>query len=109
MTQAVSGQSAPSPSNLLTALVAGRITSKSRFRTREGGFVHLTVVKLAAADEYSSPETIELRSDEALGEVGSTVRCKVRIGGYSRSYFKEGPDGEKTRVLTADNHLHVVG
>ena len=111
MAQDASGQTSPATpvSGLLTALIAGRIVSKGRFKTREGGTVHVTVVKLAAADEFSSPETIEVRSKEPLGDLGDTCRAKVRIGGYGRSYTKEGPDGEKVRVQTADNHLTVVG
>lgn len=97
------------PTNLLTALVAGRVAARRRYRNRTGHTVHLTVLKLAAADEFSSPETIEVRSEQPLPEVGQVWRGKVRIGGYGRSYQQEEPQtGEKVTIQTADNNLTVV-
>jgi hypothetical protein len=71
--------------------------------------VHITILKLPAADEYSAPETVELVSRQKLGERGDEVRCKVQIGGYGRSYQATDPEtGEKTTVQTADNTLTVI-
>lgn len=110
MSQVAAGQSTPAQAQvLLTALCAGRIASKRRYRSRQGQTVHLTVLKLAAADEFTSPETIEVRSSQPLGEVGDTWRGKVRIGGYGRSYNTEDAQtGDKVTVQTADNNLTVV-
>lgn len=110
MSQVAPAHSTADPKQtLLTALVAGRISSKRRYRTRQGQTVYLTILKLAAADEFSSPETIEVRSAQPLGEVGETWRGKVKLGGYARSYNTEDPQtGEKVTVQTADNNLTVV-
>jgi len=110
MSQVATGQPTPaSQSPLLTALCAGRIASKRRYRNRQGQTVYLTVLKLAAVDEFTSPETIEVRSGQPLGEVGDTWRGKVRLGGYARSYNTDDPQtGEKITVQTADNNLTVV-
>jgi hypothetical protein len=73
------------------------------------GPLHLTIVKLPAPDEYTSPGTVELRSRQALGDVGSEVDVKVRLGGYPRSYKITDPEtGEQRPVATADNHLTVI-
>lgn len=93
---------------VLTALLSGRVHATRKITTRTGPF-HITVVKLPAPDEFSSPETVELRSKDKLGTQGDMVRCKVRIGGYGRSYQTTDPqDGDKVTVQTADNTLTVV-
>lgn len=98
------------PSAILTALVAGKIVQKPRrFRAADGS-VYLTLLRLAAPDEFTAPGTIELRSRAPLGEVGDVWRGKVRITGYGRS-FPSKPDpetGEVSQVRTADNRLEVV-
>ena len=93
---------------LLQALVAGRIVSRRRIATQDGA-KFLTILKLAAPDEFSSPQTIEVKSSEQLGEVGDVARCKVRIGGYGRTYDRKDEDtGEVRKVQTANITLEVV-
>lgn len=104
------GPAAPvSPSQVAQGVCAlsGRIHSQSSYRSQTGR-VFVTVVKLPAPDAYSTPQTVELRSAERLGDVGEDWTGRVRVGGYGRTYTKTGPDGESVRVLTADNHLTVI-
>jgi len=98
---------APSPSPLVATLV-GRIAAKRAINTREGR-QFITIVKLPAPDEYTSPQTVELRSRAPLGEVGDQFMGRVRVGGYGRSYqATDAETGEKRTVQTADNSLTVL-
>lgn len=90
------------------ALLSGRIVSARAIKTQDGR-VFLTLVKLPAPDEFTSPQTIEVRSTERLGEVGSDWRGKVRIGGYARQYNTTDKEtGEVTSVRTAEVRLQLV-
>lgn len=103
-----STKSVPASPVLATCLLAGRIASRRRIQTQAGP-VYLTVVKLPAVDEYTAPQTVELRSAEPLGEVGSTWRGKVQIGGYPRSYQVDDElTGRKVTVQTATVTLTVL-
>lgn len=108
---------APLPStpgaSLLSALVAGKIVSKARSFKTQDGRIFLTLLKLAAPDEFTSPGTIELRSRAQLGEVGDIWRGKVRITGFGRSFASKRTDPETgevetTQVRTAENRLDVI-
>lgn len=87
------------------ARIAGRIDAV-RSKSTQQGKMFLTLLKLPAADAYSSPSTVEVRSGERLGGNGEEISILVRIGGYPRSYK---PDGEDTPVRTAENSLQFVG
>lgn len=90
------------------ALVAGRIVGVRSISTQNGK-LWLTLVKLPAPDEFTSPQTIELRSKDRPGSMGEDLRCKVRIGGFGRSYDKTDKDtGEQVTVRTAEVRLDIV-
>lgn len=97
------------PPVLGVALIAGRIVGQRAIKTQEGR-LFLTLLKLAAPDEFTSPQTIEVRSREALGDKDTTWRGRVSIGGFGRSYDgKADPEtGEIRSVRTAENRLTVV-
>jgi hypothetical protein len=89
-------------------LLTGRIASRRRVNTQNGA-LFLTVIKLPAADEFSNPQTVELRSESPLGEVGDTWRGKVQVGGYGRSYAVDDEvTGRKVTVQTANVTLTVL-
>jgi hypothetical protein len=100
-------QTLPQTLPLLLSTIEGKIATKRRIETQNGA-LHLTVLRLAAADEYSSPESVEVQSTQGLGAVGETVKLRVRLGGRPRSYDTTTDDGDKRRVQTADNRLTVV-
>ncbi len=92
----------------LQARLAGRIVVRRRISTKNGPMV-VTIVKLPAPDEFTSPQTVELRSSRSLGEPGDDWRGVVAIGGYGRSYKQADPEtGESRVVQTADNSLTVI-
>lgn len=112
MTQGTPGTTAPGSTTTTpapVASIAGRIDYARSYRDREGRRVFLTLLKLPAPDQFTSPQTIEVRSTAKLGEVGDSWRGSVRIGGYGKSYSTTDPEtGEKRPVRTADNLLTVV-
>lgn len=89
------------------ALIAGKIVSRRRVTTQSGQLI-LTLLKLAAPDEFTAPQTIEVRSASAIGQVGDTWRGKVEVGGFGRSYDRTDETGEKVKVQTAEIRLTVV-
>lgn len=93
--------------SVCTALVRGRIFSR-RVQQTKNGRQHVTVLKLPAVDEFTAPQSIELRSKGALGDVGDMFAGKVQLGGYGRSYQADDGEGGKVTVQTADNSLTVV-
>lgn len=108
MSTAQSGTAAATQALLLSATVKGRVFAARRIQTKAGPQV-ITILKLAAPDEYSSPQTIELRSSGRLADTGQDWQGRVRIGGYGRTYQVTDPDtGEKRTVQTADNSLTVI-
>lgn len=99
---------APAQSGIGLALIAGRIELTTR-KSGQNGVYFLTLVKMAAPDEYTSPSTVEVLSREKLGERGETWRGKVRISGYPRSYKTTDQDtGEVVQNRTANVRLEVV-
>lgn len=94
------------------AMIQGKIESKRNISTQQGK-LYLTVLKLAATDQYSHPMTIELRSSDPLGEVDDTITVKVQLGGLPNNYETKSIDrqtGEevKTRVRSARNEYTVI-
>lgn len=83
--------------------LAGRIESVVQSNTSEGRRFR-TLLRLPAADAFTSPATVEVRSTERLGGAGDEVSVVVRVGGYSRHYKTSEGEARKT----ADNILTVV-
>lgn len=104
MSTAQQGASLPS----LEVTIHGRIANRRKVQTKTGAqLVH--VVKLPAPDQFTSPQTIEVRGVKALGQVGDDVTFKARVGGYGRSYkVTDAETGEQQTIQTADNSLTVV-
>jgi hypothetical protein len=91
------------------AFITGRVERSTR-RTGKDGTYFLTLIKMPAPDEFSSPSTVEVSSQQQVGARGDSVRVKVRVFGFPRSYStkpnRDNPDGEL--VYTADNRLEVI-
>lgn len=92
------------------ATINGRIERSIRKQGKDGSYF-LTLIKLPAKDEFSSPGTVEVSSDNSIGRPGEVTTVRVAVSGYPRSYqtkpTRDNPDGET--VYTADNRLQVVG
>jgi len=70
------------------ALVIGRVTAVKT--TDNGRFTEITI---PAADEYSSPQVVEVASAGILGRIGEDVSIKVALGGWKRKFNRA--DGTK--------------
>lgn len=101
------GQTSP---DLGTALIRGRISGKPRrFVTRDGGVMYETAVTMPAADEWSSPSTVPVRTSQAPGEVGDTFAGRVRIAGSARPFtYTDKVSGESKRGLDFSVYLIAV-
>lgn len=88
--------------------LSGRVTSARKITTQRGP-MHLTVVKLPAPDEFTSPGVVELRSAASLGRPGDDWSGNVRVSGYGRSYDQTDPQtGDKYKVQSAQITLDVL-
>jgi len=97
------------PKGVQPVRLVGRIEDVRRSSGVNGpSFLHL--VKLPAADEFSSPSTVLIRGEQRYGEPGGQFDQLVQIGGYGRTYQTTDEEtGRKHSVKTADNTLTVVG
>lgn len=89
--------------------LSGLIASRRRINGAAGS-LWLTVLKLPAADEFSHPATIEVRSHSPVGELNEKWSGVVAVTGYPRSFnSKPDPDtGEIKVIKSAQVSLEVV-
>lgn len=92
------------PAHMLVS-VLGRIESARSFDGRT--FTKLTC---PAADAYSKPQVVEVRSSRRLGQRGEEITVSCQLGGYNRKAFesKDRETGEITRVVPVDHTLDLV-
>lgn len=112
MAQTEAGKSGPAATQtapLGVVHIAGRITHRRRYKTREGQPAYSFILKTPAPDAFTSPGTLEVHSSMVLGEVGEDVEVTCRLSGYGRSYTVTDPDtGDKHPRQTADLRLTVI-
>ncbi|GHD66100.1 hypothetical protein [Jeongeupia chitinilytica] len=65
------------------ALLAGRVNA-----VRKADEYVYTEITLPAPDEYTSPQSVEVRSRKRLGQVGETIETRVLCGGYRGKPFQ---------------------
>lgn len=61
--------------------IEGKITRQRRHERK-----FYTIITAAAADVYSMPAMIEVRSDEQLGQEGDVVKIICRVSGFVRQF-----------------------
>lgn len=94
---------------LAQTFLKGKIVHSRSMKT-ETGRIFLTILKIAAADEYSHPSTVEVSSANKLGEVDDSWSGVCSVTGYPRAYNGK-PDqetGEIKSIRTATISLRVV-
>lgn len=93
------------PLRYLEVAIKGRIDAS---RLHNG--VRYTRITTPAADEYSRPQTIEIRSKAKLGEREEVVAVRAKLGGFARKPFKstDQATGEITMVTPVDLTLDAV-
>jgi hypothetical protein len=100
MAQEQAGQSAPAPLN--TAFLRGKITAQRYYDTREGARIHVSVLRLAGADEYGSGGSVEVEAQQPLGAIGAVLSVKAKIGGNLRPFtWTDRETGERKRGTEA--------
>lgn len=90
---------------LCQAMVRGRIEESRRHEQ----FIY-TRILTPAADEFSRPQSLEIRSRKRLGQTGDVINCVVQLGGYTRKAFqaKDKETGELYMVKPVDHTLDAV-
>ena len=90
---------------VMRVLVKGRI---EKSRTREG--VRYTLVLTPAADAYSRPQLLEIRSKVKIGDAGEEISRFCTLGGYQRKAYqaKDKNTGEITTVVPVEHTLDLV-
>ncbi len=91
------------------AFLSGLISNRRRING-QSGTSWLTVLKLPAVNEFSHPSTVEVRSENPLGEINDKWSGVVLVGGFPRSYnTKPDPEtGEIKAIKTAQISLEVL-
>lgn len=86
-------------------MVKGRIEE-----TRRHENTSYTRVLCPAADEYSRPQTLEIRSKARIGQKGDTVQQMCFLGGFTRKPFMatDKSTGEQTKVTPVDMTLDAI-
>lgn len=64
------------------ALLAGRVNA-----VRKVDDQIYTEVTLPAPDEYTNPQSVEVRSKRRIGQIGETIEVRVLCGGYRGKSF----------------------
>lgn len=89
----------------MQVLVRGRVET---VRIHEA--TRFTQVLCPAADSYSRPQTVEIRSKQPLGPKGDEISQLCQLGGYTRKpfEFKDKSTGEIVKVVPVDMTLDAV-
>ncbi|PRC91037.1 single-stranded DNA-binding protein [Solimicrobium silvestre] len=102
---ATATQSSNSKIGFMQVAVKGRIESSSSYEGKRA-----TKIMTPAADEYSRPQILEVRSKNRLGENGDLVTLRCTLGGYQRKAYqaKDKESGEIKTVVPVDHTLDVI-
>lgn len=89
----------------MQVLVKGRLVLARRHENKI--YSH---VLIAAADQWSSPGTVEIRSTSPLGAKGEDVEALCLLGGFRRKPFAatDKQTGVITKVIPVDNTLDLI-
>ena len=85
--------------------VKGRIEASRMFNGNR-----YTRIITPAADQYSRPQTVEIRSKKKLGDKGEEVTTMATLGGYTRRPYqaKDEDTGEITTITPVDLTLDAI-
>lgn len=89
----------------MRVLVRGRVESSRRYEGKS-----YTHVMTPAADAYSRPQLVEIRSKSKLGDKGEEVAVACVLGGYARKPYqaKDKATGEVLTLVPVDHTLDLV-
>ncbi|WP_251373553.1 single-stranded DNA-binding protein [Janthinobacterium sp. JC611] len=86
-------------------VVSGRIEGS---KTYEGK--RYTQVMTPAADAYSRPQMVEIRSKARLGDKGEEISAPCVLGGFQRKPYetKDKQTGEVVKVVPVEHTLDLI-
>lgn len=89
----------------MRVLIRGRLESS---RLHDGK--RYSHVMTPAADAYSRPQLVEIRSKAALGQKGEEINVACTLGGYARKAYesKNKQTGEVVSVTPVDHTLDLI-
>jgi hypothetical protein len=95
-------QPMPASKRLMEVTVKGRIEAARRHEKK-----HYTRLVTPAADAYSRPQVVEVRSNQRLGQQGDEITVDCKLGGYTRKPFRstDKETGETQMVTPVDMTL----
>lgn len=69
-----------------------------------------TQIMTPAADAYSRPQLVEVRSKSRIGEKGDEIACQCVLGGFQRKAYetKDKSTGEIVKVIPVEHTLDLV-
>lgn len=85
-------------------VVIGRIEGSKAYEGKR-----YTQVMTPAADAYSRPQLVEIRSKARLGEKGDEISCQCLLGGFQRKAYetKDKQTGEVVKVIPVEHTLDL--
>lgn len=98
----------PMPSTkqrLMEVTIKGKIDAARRHENK-----HYTRLITPAADAYSRPQIVEIRSDSKLGQRDDEITVTCRLGGYTRKPYRatDKDTGETSMVTPVDLTLDIA-
>ncbi|GGI21077.1 single-stranded DNA-binding protein [Oxalicibacterium faecigallinarum] len=85
--------------------IKGRIEASRMFNGNR-----YTRITTPAADQYSRPQTVEIRSKGKLGEKGEEATVMATLGGFTRRPYqtKDNDSGEIVTITPVDLTLDAI-
>lgn len=89
----------------MRVVIRGRIEASRRYEGKS--YTHILT---PAADAYSRPQLIEVRSNARLGDKGDEITIACTLGGYARKPYqvRDKNTGEVTTITPVDHTLDLI-
>lgn len=89
----------------MEVLVVGRLEAHRRYEK-----LSFSRLITPAADAYSRPQVVEVRSKVKLGEIGEEITVSCKLGGFMRKPYRvtDRDTGEVTTITPVDLTLDAV-
>ena len=89
----------------MEVFIRGKIDARRRYES-----AWFTRMITPAADAYSRPATVEVRSKNKIGEIGEETTVTCKLGGYTRKPYRitDKDTGETSMITPVDLTLEAV-
>lgn len=94
-----------SASQALQVMIRGVVKRSRRYE----GKTYTTII-CPAADEYSYPSVVEVRSKDRVGDVDEVVTVAAKVGGFEQKPFRvvDKDTGETRMVVRVTHFLDLI-